>query len=261
MNTQLVPATGRWADFGSTGHPLPWYQGVKTQGITGVVLDGMTGGWEADYAAALEAGLQVQIFQGYDALDWTGGAAEGTARAQQILDAIHAVDAPVGSLAWVDAEAFPSEVTAADAQAWIQAWGAAIAAGHLSPGGYEGAGCPLSGDDWWNITTLARYWKSASAVPVVPHRGYQMTQTAVNQDLSGVTVDYDTVQHDLLGSAPLAIVMVPSTTVVSVPTSAVVTQADLAALASAIAGDFQALGKQVAALQASIPSRGTITLG
>jgi hypothetical protein len=262
MTTKLVPATGRWVDFGSTGHTLAWYQSIKAQGVTGGCLDVMTGGWEQDYAFALEAGLQVQFFQGYLTLDWTGGAAEGTARAQQALDAIHAVNAPVGSLCWLDSEAWPDTVTATEAAAWIHAWAAAVTAGHLSPGGYEGANCPLSGEDWWNITTLARYWKSASAVPVIPTRGYQMTQTAVNQDLDGVTVDYDTVQHDLLGSAPWGVVQVPSTTVVSVPPT-VATAADVQALSALVRGGFGSLEEDVAAVKAALPKTwsGIVTLG
>jgi hypothetical protein len=263
MQMQLVPATGKWLDKGSAGQDLAWYQGRKAAGVSGVILDLETGGWEADLQNALAAGLQVQVFQGYYAPLWTEGPSAATARAQQAIDAMHTAGLPVSSIGWLDVEDWPTDATAAEAMAWITAWGSAIAAGHMQAGGYQGSGTPLTGDDWWNITTLHRYWRSASMVPTIPNRGYQIVQTAVNQDADGVAVDLDTVQHDLLGSAPVAIVAVPGTVTVSVPTTPsvpAVTAADLAALDQQVTLLRQDLAAGIQTITAALPTKGTLTL-
>lgn len=204
MATQIHAAGGRWVDFGSTGHPPEWYAALRARGYTGVVLDAMTGGWQADYGHALAAGLQVMIFQGYYAPAWTGGATGGAQRADALLREVRTVDYPAHGQLWLDSEDWGS-IPAPEAIAWMNAWFTAVRQAGYTDGIYVGANTPLTGDQLYTDLITAHYWRSASAVPPVTRRGYQMVQTP-GATVLGVPVDEDLIQADALGGLPLAVV-------------------------------------------------------
>ena len=271
LTTRLVPAVGRWLDFGSALHPPEWYQSVKLNGYHGVILDCMTPGVEHDYGAALEAGLAVMWFQGYWEPAWTGGESGARRRAEQAVTLLQTWRVPVGTCLWLDSEAWPSGVSATDASAWITAWATAVTAGHLSPGLYVGANQPLNGEELWALPAIHRYWRSAGDVPTPSVRGYQLVQTAVNQVFNGFSVDTDEPQRDHLGGTPWGIVADPGPAppatgpvlVGSDPTLATAVQSlatHLQILTTTVDGSFQRLQAEVADLRRALPTRGTITL-
>ena len=74
-------------------------------------------------------------------------------------------------------------------------------AGYL-PGVYVGANQPLSGDDLYWRLRVTNYWKSASTVPDIPYRGYQMVQALAPSPVDGVAVDRDVILADNFGGVP-----------------------------------------------------------
>lgn len=241
---------GKWLDLSTTGHPVTWYQTVKTEYV-GVILDCMSQGWTADYWNALTAGLQVMLFQGYEPGMWADSAQAGI-RAQLAAQQAKIVNYQ-GTLL-LDCEDMP--VNAQAALDWINQWNDILhGAGYTSLGVYEGAGCPLNGAEWYDgLALTTHYWKSASTVPFVAVRGYQIVQTAVDQMFAGVIVDDDTVQADALHDLPNAAVA-PRNAV-----SPVDWQPQISALQKQIA-DLQAqhaqLTTQVTALQTRLTNAGT----
>lgn len=256
MQTTLVAATGRWADFRSTGQSLAWYRALKAAGFSGVVLDIMTSGWQSDYNAALEAGLDIMFVQGYYAPYWSVPS-EAQARAAYVVTQARTVQANPGVTLWLDAEAMGS-LSATAAIAWMNGWDAELwASGFHSLGKYEGADCPLSGAQWYSALTLtSHYWRSKSIVPTIPTRGYQMVQTGLQSLFDGVAIDEDTAGADQKGDLATAIHnpnFVPpptvSTTTTWQPAVAALTKqvADLQSQNQALIAKLQAVGKTLQA--------------
>lgn len=196
----------RCVDFSSTGHALEWYYRVKASGLVAVILDGASAGVEFDVERALSAGLGVMLFQGYYPPAWRAiESAEERARA--LVDLARALQFPAadeGPTLWLDLED-TGPVDAGDIFRWCTLWSQVVRDAGYSAGLYVGAGQPLSSDQLWNIVPISHYWRSASQVPDVAVRGYQVIQEAVNQVIDGVWVDYDRVTVDRLGGVPVAL--------------------------------------------------------
>jgi hypothetical protein len=234
----------RVVDLGSTGHPLSWYQAVRAAGYVGILLDCMTPGWDRDYAAALEAGLAVGVFQGYYVPDWATGPAGAAQRARDAVAQVEAVGYPKGALIWLDSESWGAVPTAA-CIAWINAWSQTIRQAGYVDGLYVGAGTPLTADELYQALLTEHYWKSCSQVPPVPQRGYQILQTC-GVVVAGVHVDVDWVQADALGGQPLFVV----------PAAAPATAPDPVA---ALSQEVAALKAALTALQATAVTRQDLT--
>lgn len=257
--TRLVPAGPHWVDFGSAGHPATWYTAVRAAGVDGVVLDLMTPGAAEDYHTALAAGLQVQVFQGYWGPAWTGGPSAARQRGAAAVDIARHWGLPAGAIIWLDSEAWPAEVDAAAAAAWIDTWAVTVTTGHYQPGLYVGAQQPLDGEQLWALAAMHRYWRSASDVPTPAHRGYQFLQTAVNIALDTVMVDQDTATHDDLGSAPLAVVADPPA-VAPAPGGS----PDLLPVLEVIRAYLTSMDARLAGVEATLrqpPRPGTVSIG
>lgn len=199
MNLMATPLkAGRAVDFGSTGRPLAWYQ-AAAHSINAVVLDMMTPGWLTDYGYALEAGLGVMLFQGY----WSPAFAmpgQAHTRATMMVTAAQDAHLAPGTTVWLDLEAVPASVTATAMATWVNTWATEIIRAGFRPGLYVGANQPLSGPELYTLLTAIHcYWESCSTVPQVATRGYAMRQTQCSGTLAGQTVDWDTIQTDLLG--------------------------------------------------------------
>lgn len=205
MQTTLVPAKGRWADFSTTGHPIGWYQALKAAGYQGVILDLMTQGWPTDYHFALEAGLDVMFLQGYYAPYWSVPTA-AKQRAQYAITQLRSVSSPTGVTLFLDCEDMGA-VSASAAIDWFNGWDKELATtGYRSLGKYEGAGCPLTGAQWYqDLPRTAHYWRSASTVPTVAVRGYQLVQTRLQALVDGVAIDENTASPDIKGNSAMAI--------------------------------------------------------
>ncbi len=93
----------------------------------------------------------------------------------------------------MDPAAQPQDVIAY-CEAWYQA---ANAAGYV-PGLYVGAGALLTGQQLYDLS-FQHYWQSASIVPDIPTRGYQLLQLWPPISINGVWIDLDVAQNDNLG--------------------------------------------------------------
>lgn len=108
----------------------------------------------------------------------------------------------LGLSLWLDLEGVASWATAADTIAYCNAWAGAVEAAGFQPGLYVGANQPLSGDELYWRLRVKSYWKSASTVPGIPYRGYQMVQALAPSPVEGVAIDRDVVMADAFGALP-----------------------------------------------------------
>jgi len=206
---------GFWVDFRNPGRPAEWYRALahgqpQWGPVVGVIVDCMTPGWDTDYQVALDNGLEVMLFQGYDPAAWSGG--ESAARARAALAVQEAQKVGFGGTLWLDSEAWPNTVTLAEWANWINTWSQAIRDAGLTDGVYVGAGQPYIVSPlilYQNLST-EHYWRSASAVPNVATRGYQVVQVRLDIMLAGWPVDLDVVHPDYLGGLPMASVARPA---------------------------------------------------
>lgn len=108
---------------------------------------------------------------------------------------------PSGTTIWCDVE-FPSVPTSGSVTAYINAWATAVVAAGYEAGLYVGPNNGLSADAmYYDLGKINHYWKSASMVPWVTKRGFQMfqsTQTTLfkTDTDSGLLVDQDIVCFD-----------------------------------------------------------------
>ena len=105
---------------------------------------------------------------------------------------------PAGVNLWCDLEGVDPAAQAQDVIAYCEAWyQAANAAGYV-PGLYVGAGALLTGQQLYDLS-FQHYWQSASIVPDIPTRGYQLLQLWPPISINGVWIDLDVAQNDNLG--------------------------------------------------------------
>lgn len=206
MNLKAVTLNaGKAVDFRNPGRSLAWYQGIKAQGYDGVLIDLMSTGWQSDFAVALQAGLGVALFQGYYQPAWADPPAAAQ-RAQYAVQQAETVQYPARGPLYLDLENVDNADEAAMI-AWVNTWSKTVSAPGFTPGLYVGANQPISGTNLYQaLIYTSHYWKSASTVPDVAHRGYQIVQTAEGQTLDGQAVDDDTFAPDALGDSALWVV-------------------------------------------------------
>ena len=208
MTTKLIPATaGQWVDFRNSGKPLSWYQAVKAQGVVGVFIDSATGGYGADVGYALQAGLQVQLFQGYYDAMWNS-VGTATSQGNRMVAAAKAVLYPRGATCWLDAEGMPSDMSANAWLDWVNAWSKVVNHAGYNGGIYLSGTYPVtSAQLYTDLPYIHHYWHGISSMtPAVAVRGYTVSQNQVNVGLDGRVVDWDTVYPDNLHQLPFAIV-------------------------------------------------------
>jgi hypothetical protein len=108
------------------------------------------------------------------------------------------LEVPEGVTLWMDLEWATVAPPAADSLAYANAWAKAVAAVGYEPGVYVGSNCGLNGDQLWSFPQIRHYWKSASMVPWVPNRGFQMIQTLPTK-VHGLMIDQDVSCLDNMG--------------------------------------------------------------
>lgn len=202
----IVSLKGSGIDLSTTGHPPSWYEGVKQAGKAWVAIDLMTAGFEADVANALEADLDVILFQGYYVESWSNPA-EAVSRAKFALQAAKASGYEGGAPIALDFESV--NVDAEAAASWATSWANTIADGGYVPAIYVGVPQPLDADALYALP-FQHYWKAGSADAVeVSSRGYQLVQGELDATLDGVTVDLDEAGTDALGDSMMAMAKDP----------------------------------------------------
>jgi hypothetical protein len=153
--------------------------------------------------AILDAGLALMAVQHCPLPGWAPTAALGQTYGQAAARNAASIGLPAGLGLWLDLEGVAGWATAADTIAYCNAWaGAAEDLGFL-PGLYVGANQPLSGDELYWRLRVKHYWKSASSVPEVPYRGYQMVQALAPSPVDGIAIDRDLILADNFGGLPM----------------------------------------------------------
>jgi hypothetical protein len=115
-----------------------------------------------------------------------------------------------GMCLWLDLEGVGPWAAASPTIAYCNAWSTAVAAEGFVPGLYVGANQPLSADQLYRALIIEHYWKSASRVPEVAERGYQMTQSLAPNPVSGFGIDRNTIMPDRHGGLPIWLAPAPA---------------------------------------------------
>lgn len=142
----------------------------------------------------LSAGLAIIPIQtGYLKLvpDADGGSRVGDAAAGNAAK----LGVPSGVTLWCDLEWQEYRPSAAGTIEYANAWYNAVCAGGYTAGLYVGPNVPLSGQQLYEELLFEHYWKSASAVPWVESRGFQVLQ-GCSQKVFGIEIDPDLVVLD-----------------------------------------------------------------
>lgn len=136
------------------------------------------------------------------AAGWSPSAALGQSYGNNAANNANAVGFPPGVNIWCDLEGVNQTTPAQEVIDYCAAWFAAVSAAGYVPGLYVGDSVVLSGRQLYDLP-FAHYWQSASEVPALPSRGYQMIQTLVQGLVNGIGIDLDTAQTDGEGGQAL----------------------------------------------------------
>lgn len=155
----------------------------------------------AEAEGILAAGLALMAVQhvpdaGWSPLEVFGRTAGGNAAANA-----RQVGLPPGVSIWCDLEGVDSGAAASDVIEYCNAWCFAVAGAGYVPGLYVGPNCGLDGQQLYDLA-FSHYWKSASHVPSLPARGYQMLQSLMRPPVNGIFVDEDVCSPDTEGGCP-----------------------------------------------------------
>jgi len=155
----------------------------------------------AEAQGILASGLGLMAVQHVRRNVWAPTAAMGQGDGTNAAGNAAAIGFPPGVNIWCDLE----EVTGADPEdviGYCSAWFEAVAQGGFVPGLYVGSNCVLDGQQLYDLP-FQHYWKSISAVPQMPARGYQLTQTVVPDPVNGIGIDKNVAQTDGKGGQAL----------------------------------------------------------
>jgi hypothetical protein len=153
----------------------------------------------------LAAGLALMPVQHVSKPPWVPNAGLGATYGGNAKANAQACGLPPGVNVWLDLEGVRGGTAAADVIAYCNAWFAAVADAGYATGVYVGDSAGLTGDQlFWQLKTT-HYWKSGSAVPDIPQRGYQMVQhipaDTDDNDASLDNLDQNVTQTDNFGTA------------------------------------------------------------
>jgi hypothetical protein len=165
-----------------------------------------------ELAGLLDAGLCVSPVQYYStgyadqrkgrALSASHGAQLGAIAAANV----RALGMPPGVLIWYDLEDVP-RATPETILTDLIGWGKALVSVGYESGVYYGAGLGsaktgyLTGEDLWGLRYYRSYWRAASAVPQIPHRGacvIQGLQQTIRIAGRSLKVDFNMIALDHL---------------------------------------------------------------
>lgn len=147
----------------------------------------------------LNAGLALMGVQHVRAPGWMPSADLGSQDGAAAASHAQAIGFPPGVNVWCDLEGVSSAAAAADVIGYCNAWYAAVALAAYVPGLYVGASAGLTGEQLYDNLAFEHYWQSASSVPMVASRGYQMVQTLQPGTVNDISIDHDMTQTDHLG--------------------------------------------------------------
>jgi hypothetical protein len=156
----------------------------------------------AEAQRLLSAGLALMTVQPVSPEGWLPTKDLGIEYGAAAAANAHQVGFPPGVNVWLDLEGIHHAAPAEEVIHYCNAWFDKVDAAGFVPGLYVGANAILSGDElYWRLRTK-HYWRSGSAVPDIPHRGYQLVQRIVRGDAPfGVEIDRNVTKNDAFGSA------------------------------------------------------------
>jgi hypothetical protein len=152
----------------------------------------------AEATTILNAGLALIPVQHVNAYGWIPTATLGTTHGTHAASNAKSIGLPAGINIWCDLEGVAAGTSAQDVIAYCQAWYAGVFAAGYIPGLYVGPQCVLTGAQLYSNLSFQHYWKSASNVPVVANRGYQLIQ-GLSPNVNGTGIDSDLTQNDNKG--------------------------------------------------------------
>jgi len=143
----------------------------------------------------LNAGLALMPVQHVANSGWVPSASLGQTNGSNAAANASAVGFPRGVNVWCDLEGIAHGTPAQPVIDYCNAWYDAVANAGFVPGLYVGANAILSGLQLYHLK-FQHYWQSESRVPALPHRGYQMVQSAMDGQVNGIYIDQDVTQTD-----------------------------------------------------------------
>ncbi len=157
----------------------------------------------AEAKAILAGGLALMVVQHVMRAGWIPSAARGAQYGAAAAANAQATGLPPGVTVWLDLEGISAGVSSEDVIAYCNQWFDPVATAGYQPGLYVGVNCGLDGDAlYWRLKTR-HYWRSGSAVPDLPHRGYQLVQriTQAPDVVNGIAIDRNVTYTDGFGDA------------------------------------------------------------
>jgi hypothetical protein len=161
----------------------------------------LTGG---EIASIHNAGLGLMVVQHVLYPGWHPDAHLGAQLGTAAYNHAQMLGLPPGMILWCDLETPSPTATPDDVAQYENAWSTAVRSHGFDPGGYVGAGLPLSAAQLQNLS-VRRYWESDSLV-LQPSRGWQMCQLFDQVTHCGVGVDVNYTRKDYRGDLPTMIV-------------------------------------------------------
>ncbi|HTX75587.1 MAG TPA: glycoside hydrolase domain-containing protein [Terracidiphilus sp.] len=150
----------------------------------------------------LSVGLALMPVQHAPTPGWSPTGELGQAHGANAAGNAASIGFPQGVNVWCDLEGVNSASSAEDVIDYCTAWFSAVAAAGFVPGLYVGFNPGLTGEQLYDLP-FEHYWQSASAVPAIPQRGYQMVQNLVSGPINGIDIDGDRTQTDEEGGQAL----------------------------------------------------------
>ncbi len=146
-------------------------------------------------------GLALMVFQHVRNAGWMPSASLGTTDGANAVANANAIKLPAGLDLYADLEGVSPSATAQSVIDYCTAWYAAVSAPNSTyvPGLYVGIDSGLTDTQLAGLP-FQHFWKSASTVPPVTGRGYQVIQSTGVQEFGFMNaIDFDTTQLDAQG--------------------------------------------------------------
>jgi len=155
---------------------------------------------EREATDILSAGLALMPVQHAREPGWSPNQVLGRQDGQEAATNAQDVGFPPGVNVWFDLEGVGRPARARDVIDYCAAWYEAVSAAGYVPGLYVGAGALLTGQQLYDLP-FHHYWRSASEVPDIPNRSYQLFQFSPSIEINGVSIDLDVPRTDKKGGA------------------------------------------------------------
>ena len=146
----------------------------------------------------LGAGLALMPVQHVAMTDWLPSAELGTYHGKNAAKHAAEIGFPAGVNVWLDLEGIALNATPQNVVDYCNAWFSEVDGANYVSGLYVGPQSVLNGHDLFFLLRTKHYWKSASIVPNVENRGYQMIQS-LPRIVAGVSLDSDMTKKDDFG--------------------------------------------------------------